>query len=95
MARVTIAFLLVALTGTPVLAQAPLAEQMTCQQAKDYFAQYRIIYKRAHGQVLPIRQGIPLSEPLFCAGPNRYRFTYGLQTLDSRRCVISHYCSGN
>lgn len=76
----------------PAAAQ-PIAEQMTCQQAIDYFAANGVIYKTVRGNVMPIRQGIPIGYALpGCYGPGYKRFTYRIPTLDTPRCVISHYC---
>ena len=88
----TITALFVLLTATVATYAQTSAEYMTCSQAKSFFATNGMIYVNVHGQVLPISRGIPLTEPLYCTGPNRDRFTYSTQTQDQRRCVISHYC---
>ena len=87
-----VAAILVLLAVTATTYAQTSAEQMTCAQAKSFFATNGIIYVNVHGQILPINRGIPLTEPLYCNGPNRDRFTYSTRTQDQRRCVISHYC---
>jgi hypothetical protein len=87
-----IAIFFVLITAATSAGAQTLAEQMTCVQAKTYFAANGVVYVNVLGQVLPINRGIPLTEPLYCTGPNRDRFTYSTRTQDKRNCVISHYC---
>ncbi len=92
MRKLVLAWMFSALAWSTAMAQ-PVAEQMTCQQARDYFATYGVIYKSVHGQVLPIRRGVPIGVNIACTGPYSFRFTYSTRTLDNPRCVSPHYCS--
>ena len=82
--------------GVPGVAQAQVtSDQMTCEQAIATYERDRRIYVRSSGgAVLPIYRPVPLSErnQLFCHGRDSSRSSYGVRTLDKRRCTIGYTC---
>ncbi len=78
----------------PAAAQLP-AEQMTCRQAVDYYAQHHQIHVFANGRfLLPVRVGTPIDQAahLTCDTDGRMPRPYYVRTRDSSRCAIAMTC---
>jgi hypothetical protein len=89
------------LTALFVLCLAPeafaqaVADNMTCAQAVSTYERNGRIYKLAHGKdVIPIYNGVPVSQKnrLVCDW-GYIRTAYYTKTLDNKRCVISYRCT--
>ena len=82
--------------GLPGAAQAQVtSDQMTCEQAiATYERDGRIYVRTPRCEVLPIYRPVPVSQKnrLACHGRESSRKSYGVPTLDKRRCVIGYTC---
>lgn len=80
--------LLLAASATGGLAQA-IADNMTCQQATNYYEQNGRISKLAGNSAIPIYGGVPASRrnELSCS-----TVPIWLRTTDNRRCPVAFKC---
>ncbi len=81
--------LLIQFISTDANAQA-IADNMTCQQAINYYERNGRISKYAHGKnVIPIYNGVPVSRrrQLKCSSTG-IRF----KTTDNTRCTVAYKC---
>jgi hypothetical protein len=93
-ARIWAPALFLVLLPSAAFAQA-VADNMTCAQATSYYERNGRIYKIAHGKdVIPIYNGVPVSQKnrLVCDW-GYVRTAYFTKTLDNKRCVISYRCT--
>jgi len=75
--------------------QIRTADQMTCEQAIQYYEQHGRIYVKAHGKnVVPVWLGKPVSKssPMNCKGSNTGMQWYMLKTKDNNQCKVCSYC---
>lgn len=88
-----LAFILSAflLAGTAGVANAQIADNMTCQQAVQYYERNGRISKITTGNTtIPIYNGVPVSQrsTLRCSTSSVY-----LKTLDNPRCTVAYKCA--
>ncbi len=71
------------------------ADQMTCAEAvATYERNGRIYVRTGSGAVLPIYDGVPVSQKskLRCNSADESRQRYNVRTNDARYCTISYVC---
>ena len=95
MVRFAIAALFVVLLLPSQAAAQALADQMTCEQAINYYEKNGVIYVIANGRfAVPLRPGTPIRQAatLQCADQGRSPRAYTISTRDTWRCAIAVTC---
>jgi hypothetical protein len=82
--------------GLPIAANAQtLSNDMTCDEAKKYYAEHRQINVRDGDQVLPIYGGVPGDDPLKLeCEPGNEPGPLSVPTKDEARCQVGYECQG-
>lgn len=72
-----------------------LAQDLTCQQAVDYYQKNHVLYVLTHNVVaVPIRVGVPINDAdkLQCPDRGQVPHGYSVETKDRWRCTIAVTC---
>lgn len=79
----------------PVAASAQdVSNDMTCEEAKSYYAEHGMIQTRDGDQVLPIDQGVPEARrgELQCEVQGNVSLPVFVKTSDMEECAIAYAC---
>jgi hypothetical protein len=80
------------LANSPAVAQA-LSNDMTCAEAKKYYAEHKRIEVRDGDQVLPIYGGVSGDDPLKLeCDPGDEPGPLSVPTKDERECQVGYRC---
>lgn len=86
--------ILVFILAGPMAVQAQVSDDMTCEEAKSYFAENGMIQTQENGQVIPIDEGVPEAQrgELECENRGDVSMPVFVKTKDVEECAISYAC---